>query len=76
MYDFCMQWECGLGDMKKEKREEKTSKSIDSTQLQEYKCFNMNIKKRAHNPEVAGSNPASATINETPVALCLQGFFV
>jgi S-adenosylmethionine decarboxylase len=41
----------------------------------DYRGVEQLVACRAHNPEVAGSNPASATINETPVALCLQGFF-
>ena len=40
-----------------------------------YRGVEQLVARRAHNPEVVGSNPASATKYETPVTINSQGFF-
>ncbi len=40
-----------------------------------YRGVEQLVACRAHNPEVAGSNPASATIKGTPVTYGVAGVF-
>ena len=38
--------------------------------------WSSSVARRAHNPKVVGSNPASATSREPRHASCVRGFFV